>query len=137
MLAIPSVFDLSMGRSVKKNTKNGVFQPCNHDDVYAPCAFKIDWTNVDVHVKNGSKVNVDFEEIICDEENNIKRVKAGKIPVWYKCTQLQSCRVLYRDSKQNPIEVTIAYKAGCELRCVNENCEKENLKDRTKKISRY
>ena len=96
-------------------------QVCNTRDHFMPCACQPTLTATKVHT-DGKVVKVMFPEFKCEETINEKRKDEGRIDPGYKCTQLSKSRVLYRDVWYQPIEVEVQYSAGCELRCINEQC---------------
>ena len=55
-------------------------------------------------------------------KDNNKSITEGRVLDGYRCEQLMAYRTLYRDAQNQPIQVKIKYRAGCELRCVNEYC---------------
>ena len=72
---------------------------------------------------------MEFPEYKCNNKDNKERKNGGLIAPGYTCEQLHSRRTLYRDEDDEPIRAQIRYKAGCELRCVDKDCNKRtNLK---------
>ena len=62
-------------------------------------------------------MELEYPEAVCDTKENKRRLERGRIASMYKCTQLTSTTILYRDSKDEPIEEEeVSYNAGCELR---------------------
>ena len=57
-----------------------------------------------------------YTETLCDVEENTRRSDAGIIDPEYKCMQLKSHMILYRDAHDNPIYEMVPYVSGCELR---------------------
>ena len=96
---------------------------CNRRDKFAPCACKEILTNTEVHDEKTHRIiKVEFPEYTCDiKENNDRRSK-GMIANGYACEQLRTRRILYRDVNDDPIKVQVSYEAGCELRCINQDC---------------
>ena len=100
-------------RSLKKT--------CDQFDWFAPCACREQLTNVRM-VKEGVEILVEFPEYVCDNRENDRRSDAGRIPPGFSCAQLKTQMTLYRDQYEQPIELEVNYKAGCEMRCYNDNC---------------
>ena len=101
---------------------NAFIPVCNQNDRYAPCACKVISTMTDIH-QESKTVTVEFTEQVCMDKRNKKRAEEGRIPVGYKCTQLKGDITLYRDVHGNPIEIPIIYRAGCEARCLVQDCK--------------
>ena len=41
----------------------------------------------------------------------------------FTCSQLTDIKTIYRDVHNKPIEVEVHYNDGCELRCINRECQ--------------
>ena len=94
---------------------------CNQIDSFAPCACREQLTNARM-VKDGVGILVEFPEYVCDNRENDRRSDAGRIAPGYSCSQLKTKMTLYRDEYNQPIELEVKYRAGCEMRCYNQNC---------------
>ena len=105
---------------------------CDNTDEYAPCVCKEYTTSTIIRQDDGSHFTVEFPEYACNKIENKKRKKQGFIAPGYKCEQLMAHRILYRDQLDNPIKVHITYKGGCEIRCVNQNCQHAENANTTK-----
>ena len=79
-------------------------------------------TNTKVHKGNETFI-IEFPEYKCNKKQNSQRKRAGLIVPGFKCWQLTAHRTLYRDQEKNPIKVEIKYLAGCELRCIDRDCQ--------------
>ena len=66
---------------------------------------------------------------------NEKRKDVGRIPTGYSCAQLKTRRTLYRDEYNQPIELEIKFRTGCELRCLNTYCDELNVDDQKTQLS--
>ena len=71
---------------------------------------------------------VQFPESSCEDDENRERMKEGLIGPKYWCFQIRKEMTIYRDANNIPVEVTVNYKAGCELRCVEKNCGRNQKK---------
>ena len=94
---------------------------CNENDAKAPCKCQMILTNMLVH-KEGRLIDVEFTESVCNPKINYQRSVEGKIPSGFQCVQIKSHKTLYRDAEEQPIEIPISYRAGCELRCTTKKC---------------
>ena len=121
ILLLQSLNELTQGRSeswqrpgVLSNLQN--VSPCNRRDRNAPCACRIVLVDTKI-VRQGKEVDLEYPEAVCDTKENKRRLERGRIASMYKCTQLTSTTILYRDAKDEPIqEEEVSYNAGCELR---------------------
>ena len=96
---------------------------CNVFDTRAPCQCKEILTNQIATEDGGKKVILEFPEYVCDIKENERREREGKIPQHHGCEQLTAKKMLFRDQEDEPIEIRISYRAGCELRCYSDNCD--------------
>ena len=62
-------------------------------------------------------------EYVCDAEENQKREDDGLLGDGYSCVQQRTHRTVYRDTQDRPVEVQVAYNAGCEVRCSDPDCK--------------
>ena len=46
----------------------------------------------------------------------------GRIPLHFKCIQMKANQIIYRDISDHPIQISVSYRAGCELRCTTSQC---------------
>ena len=93
-------------------------QLCRHLDHKAPCKCSIDFVDTYVAIKNTSgeyKVDIEYIQYSCATTSN-------PITDAFQCTQLEANKSISIDINNNPIDVRVVYKAGCELRCTNEFC---------------
>ena len=112
-------------RSDSEKTNSTNLKKNNVFDTRAPCQVREILTNRKVYDQDSDKmIIVEFPEYVCDEAENQRRKKAGRIPTGFICEQLWAEEILFRDQEHRPIEIKINYRAGCELRCVSDNCER-------------
>ena len=100
---------------------------CTLSGSTAPCACNLALTRLNVH-KEGHTIKVEFLESVCNDEENRRRSDEGWIQKGYTCKQLQSDEIIYKDVYDRDIEVNIRYKSACELRCINPNCVRREIK---------
>ena len=111
---------------------------CDGSDTLAPCQCKEIRTNVEVVEDGGKRVMVEFPEYVCDQKENKRRAIEGLLPHADICEQLGAKRTLFRDADDQPIRVEIEYRAGCELRCVSDECDEkvtnESIENQNKQV---
>ena len=73
-------------------------------------------------LQDGRVVVIEFPEYLCENIENERRREHGEISDGFACLQLSSKRTIYRDQEDEPCRISVRYRAGCELRCVNDNC---------------
>ena len=108
-------------QQVQSQSLKSLEKTCDQFDWLAPCACREQLTNARM-VKDGVEILVEFPEYVCDNRENNRRSDAGRIPPGFSCSQLKTKMTLYRDQYEQPIEVEVNFKAGCEMRCFNDNC---------------
>ena len=95
---------------------------CDRSDRQSPCSCRMIITNIKVHVKN-KPVIIQFPEYVCNQQASQQKIDG------FKCTQITSSTDICNDVDGNPINVSIAYKSGCELRCTDEQCPSRKNKE--------
>ena len=93
------------------------------DEFHAPCLCTTTVSGMTL-VKDKKMTLVQFPEITCMEEENKKRLRkdrrnAGK----YFCYQVEQKVTILRDIFDEPVNVNVSQKTGCELRCVHKHCK--------------
>ena len=63
---------------------------------------------------------VKYNEYVCNEKKNYARMRQGYIPNGFQCLQLVDTVVMSLDVFRRPINETIEYRSGCELRRLND-----------------
>ena len=94
--------------------------PCTDTNSFAPCKCTSHMTTI---VRDDSVLR--YTEYKCRRNDNILRILSRQIPSGYKCSQLYGRKIVYGDSiKSSAIKpAMLVYRSGCELRCMNKNCE--------------
>ena len=96
---------------------------CNVSNTRAPCACALVLTTLNVH-KYGKVMKIEFLESVCNKVENEEREREGRIARGYACKQLFTDQTVYRDVSGREVEVSVVYKAGCELRCTTQECKR-------------
>ena len=72
---------------------------------------------------NDKESVVEFQEFVCRRKENKRRIVNEVIEAKYICYQMRQQISIYHDVYGAPVNVTVNRKNGCELRCINKNCE--------------
>ena len=90
---------------------------CTANNTFKPCVCQQIQTAATFTDKNGEPIFLEYPEFVCSKDIRSEDQAAG-----YGCKQLRSKRVLHRDVFEQRIHVEVIYNAGCELRCLYDNC---------------
>ena len=118
--------------ATKEDTLNAKQSICNVFDINAPCQCMEMLTMQRVREEGGKHVVIEFPEYVCKHKENERRKYHGVTPRGFTCAQLIAKKTLFRDQNEQPIQVQIRYKAGCELRCTADECPHHAVPKNTK-----
>ena len=100
----------------------------HHSQVIAIIILRIDCRGggVSYHKIKCSYLHL-ISEFICDIEENERRSRGGRISPEYHCVELKAQRTIYPEEVYEDgvggKGVVVRYRAGCDIRCVNKNCD--------------
>ena len=92
---------------------------CDAKDKFAPCACKT--TVTATNIAQGKKITtIEFQEVVCDEKENKRRMEKGAFGGNFFCHQLKEDITIIKDVKGMPVNVDVHRRNACELRCVDQ-----------------
>lgn len=127
ILLLTTCVSYSEGKPPPYININEKYSVCENDNPFSPCRCQTLMTQQAVPIQDGSggtkHVFIEYEEYACHKSVDMDKVVNNR----FRCTQLEDLKTVSKDIDENPVRVSIKYKAGCELRCLDKNCAKYNV----------